>query len=1508
MSKKFDDILKNTSLINYSYKTVLASNTNVLSIKVFSDNMPSIEDIKTIFDGSYELCGNYKLKIVFSYPIDLSVLSANILKTYIDIVIKFYKKVTGLSEYTILEKFKTKYENETFYYIVDKNSEELGYTVEKIERLLHDLGIDISVKIDIDENLLTKKEELQIKNDSLVKNAKELYNDTLPKYIKINEIPYDNYQMLQYTQTRTNNTVIISGKIVKALFETTGKAPYVSTRITFSIKDDSDDIINAKYSAFKNASNKFSSFKENDNVTITGDIFFDQYQKEVVINMKDIEYCNTIKDEVREDNEEEKRIEFHIHTKMSQMDAVIDTTSLVNTLASWNHKAFAVTDHNAIYAFPDIEHIVNDVNKTRENKIKPIYGVELDFINEDYLHITRNVDEDILLKDACFCFFDFETTGLLANYDSIIEIGALKTKPGVFNSKETFQSLIKPPTKLSSKITEITHITDEMLEHERSEETVFPIFVKFLEDVDILVAHNATFDIRFFYETCKRLGIKTKKFMVIDTLILFRFLYNQTNHNQRSTLQSAYNKLVYDGYIESKKIAEDQTSGYHRALYDTEILGEVWFGFQTLLKKSNITKYNDIDKIFKSSNPHLFSNPYHINVLVKNRVGLKNLYNIISLALTTTFNNRAITLQSNIVKHREGLLLGSGCVNGDVFEMAISSSIEDLEKRISYYDYIEVQPPAAYKQLINGFVSEGLEKIQDVIKKIITTAKKLNKLVIATSDAHYLNKEDKIYREIFIRTKSVGGGLHPLKRYKSEDLPEQYLLTTKEMLDSFSFLGTDLAKEIVITNPNLLEKQIEHINIFPKEKLFIRDNGYLDSLNIESCEKELKKLVSQEITKLYGDNPHKIILDRKDKELEKIFQYNYSSIYYTARLLVKKSNSDGYVVGSRGSVGSSYVATLLGITEVNPLPPHYYCSSSHFQFFELTDQKEILNLDPSIKTLQDSFKGIKSGYDLPENFCPICGKLLLKDGHNINFETFLGFKGDKTPDIDLNFSGDYQASAHNYVRELLGHNYAFRAGTVMTVAEKTAFGYVKGYFSDNEIPVRGAKIGYLADKITGVKRTTGQHAGGIVVVPKDASLLDVTPFQYPAEDVTNDWYTTHFDYHSFEEILLKLDILGHDDPTIVKFLMDYVTLHPNEFPFKEYTDIPLDDPNIYRLFNDTEIIGIPKNRTTEKNSVLGLPEFGTNFVKGMLASTSPKSFGDLVKISGLSHGTDVWLGNAEDLVTGKTKYGKLPFDKIISCRDDIMETLIREYNVPSATAFEIMEFVRKGKPSENKEKWDKYVKILQENNVPEWYIYSCGLIKYMFPRAHATAYVIMAVRIAWFKLYKPLLFYSSYFSRRVNQYDYDVMIGTEKDIERAINSINSLSKLERKKTDDDLLITLGVALEMAKRGFKFYPLDINLSEAQTFTICENGLRMPFDSIGGMGLSAANDLVTSRQEKPFTSKKDVKERCIVREGQKRTIINKTVYEKMLNGKAFDSLPDEDDNSILDMGLFAFIDNN
>jgi len=954
-----------------------------------------------------------------------------------------------------------------------------------------------------------------------------------------------------------------------------------------------------------------------------------------------------------------------------------------------------------------------------------------------------------------------------------------------------------------------------------------------------MVAHNAKFDIGFISASFNKYNMGEFKNTVLDTMSMARMLYPNWRNHKLSTL------------VKELDVPWDE-SAHHRGDYDSEGTAIGFYKMCKTLYNRNIettTKlYNsvDLESLLK------FSRPFHMSVLVQNKVGLKNLFKLISYANTKYLfkGDQAKLPRNELNTHHEGLLFGSGCVNGEIFEAAFTKEDEELAKMMQYYDYIEVQPPEVYSHLAE-MESSSIKSLADIythIKKIVRVAEEAGVMVCATSDAHHLTREDKIYREIIIAQR-FNGKLHPLNK-RGVKVPDMHFYTTKEMLDAFSFLGEEKAKEIVVTNPNIIASKCEIVEVI------IETGGVPFSPKIENSAQIVQDMVYTKAKEWYGNPLPDNIQDRIEQELKGIIGGGFDVIYLIAQKLVKKSNDDGFLVGSRGSVGSSFVATMMGITEVNPLPSHYRCPKCKHSIFK-NDKGEDLSLEYGI------------GFDLPDKDCPKCGTKMIKDGEDMPFATFLGFNADKVPDIDLNFSDLNQAAAHEYTKVLFGEDNVYRAGTIGTVAEKTAYGFVKGYCEDKNIIMRNVEIERLAEGCVGVKRTTGQHPGGIVVIPGYMDVFDFTPYQYPAEDVDAAWRTTHFDYHAIDQDVLKLDILGHTDPTQLRMLQDLTGM--------DVKTVPFDDKETMGLFLSPEPLGVTKEQIMNDTGTLGVPEFGTNFTIGMLKDTKPTTFGELIKLSGLSHGTDVWLGNAQELI----RKGVVPFKEVIGCRDDIMVYLIQNGMEP-LKAFKIMEFVRKGKASKDPEGWAKHKQTMEEAGIPDWYIESCHKIKYMFPKAHAAAYVMSAFRIAWFKVHKPAEYYASYFSTRFDDFEVETMIKGYDAIKARINEIIGKG-YEATSKETSLLETLHLALEATARGFKFGNISVEKSLAKNYVIDDDGVTLisPFRALDGLGDAVANQIVEERNKKAYYCIEDF---------QNRGKVNVSTMDKLRSLGVFEGMPE------------------
>ena len=1300
-----------------------------------------------------------------------------------------------------------------------------------------------------------------------------------------------------------------------------------------------------------------------------GTIKEDKYSNEDVLNVIDINYSKH-EDEKIIDDAPVKRVELHAHTMMSQMDGLtkVDlgkhTCELVSRAIDMGYSAVAITDHNGCQALPIAYGIINDYNKKVKKNIqskiddletklnestddkekgklleslnkakeelanppyfKGIYGTELTLVDDTINIVTRPTDEPLI--KSTYVVFDTETTGFnAAGEDQMIEIGAVKICDGVIVDR--FDELIDPNRPIPKKITELTHITDDMVKGKDDEKKVTQKFLEWAGNLP-MVAHNAKFDISFIEMSMKKYNLGEFKNTVIDTLELSRALDQGFSRHSLSALVKRYNVTW-------------EEDAHHRADYDAEGTAYVFSKMLQKLSSQNFKTISDLDKLISKDEIHKFGRTYHFNAIAKNKEGLKNLFKIISLANTVYLYKTPRILRSKLEELRSGLLIGSGCYESEVFKESRSKEGQELTNIINFYDYVEIQPPEVYDHLIQTGDFKDVFEIQEHIKKVVDATNEAGKIVVATGDVHHFKREDKIYREIIINQKVPGGGRHPLAKNEITKIPSQHFRTTREMLDDFEFLGDDVAYKIVVENTNKIADMVEQVEVIidtggiPFSPRIKSDDGksYLDCprvvtdlvynkasewygeplpFNIEErIAKELygdivykccnesviennKELKEEEIEKLTFENMHNVILKGFDAIKEMLLEYlkknwkeedgqldekslekklkkelggiiggGFDPIYLIAQKLVKHSNDDGYLVGSRGSVGSSFVATMMGITEVNPLPAHYRCLNCKTSIFK----------DDNGVELGATYS---SGFDLPDKKCPKCGNLMYKDGQDMPFATFLGFNADKVPDIDLNFSDLNQASAHEYTKVLFGVDNVYRAGTIGTVADKTAFGFVKGYCEDKNIVMRTAEVERLAIGCTGVKRTTGQHPGGIVVVPDYMDVSDFTPFQYPADDPNSAWRTTHFDYHAIDQDLLKLDILGHSDPTQLRMIQDLTGT--------DILKVPLDDKETMKIFTDTTTLGVTKEQIMCPTGTLGIPEFGTPFTIGMVEETKPTTFAELIKISGLSHGTDVWLGNAQELI----KNNIVPFKEVIGCRDDIMVYLMYK-GVKPIDAFKIMEFVRKGKASKEPETWEKYKKIMEEAKIEEWFIDSCSKIKYMFPKAHATAYVISAFRIAWYKVHMPVYFYASWLTSKATDVDVETMIKGYDAIKSKILEIQNKG-YEATNKEQGQLESLKVCLEATARGIKFLPIDLNKSNSTIWDVKDDtSIYPPFSSIDGLGTTAANNIVEERKKREFLS---------VEEVQSRAKISGTLMDKMKLMGIFDGMSESNQMSLFD----------
>ncbi|MFE5319562.1 PolC-type DNA polymerase III [Paenibacillus sp. NPDC056579] len=1180
-----------------------------------------------------------------------------------------------------------------------------------------------------------------------------------------------------------------------------------STLFTFNITDFTDSMMIKAFAKTKEDVKIFGLIQNGTWVKVRGKVEYDRFMQipELVLIPNDVNEVMPPPD--RKDDATEKRVEFHLHSTMSTMDGITPIDQYIKMAAKWGHKAIAVTDHSGVQCFPE-------ANKAaKKNGIKMIYGVEANIV-DDGVPVVVN-PRPMELKDAEYVIFDIETTGLSIVHNKIIEIAGVKMRDG--KEIDRFATFINPHEKIPYNIQQLTNITDDMVQDAPELKDMLPKFIEFVGDC-VLVAHNARFDMGFIQANCKSLGLPEVKNPALDTLEMARLLFPTMKNHRLNTLADKF------------KVGLDN---HHRAIDDSIALGYILFH---LIKEANERGITDLERLNDNVGKNLkTARPFHCCIYAKDMVGKKNLYTLVSLSHTEYFHRVACIPKSLLQSMREGLIIASGCEKGEFFETVLNKTLEEAEEVAQFYDILEIQPPSINMHLVEKGLVGSKDQLEDATRRIIDIGRKLNKPVIATGNVHYLHPRDKICRDITINGIT---GFSPLKDMRK---PDVHFRTTKEMLAEFQFLGEETAYDVVVKNTNDLADRFEELELFP-DKLF--------APIIEGADEEIRTKCYDTAKRIYGEPIPEVVTARLEKELVPIIKYEFSANYLVSERLVKKSNSDGYLVGSRGSVGSSVVATFLGISEVNPLPPHYVCPScQHSEWI----------LDGSVP----------SGFDLPDKNCPNCGTKMKGEGQDIPFETFLGFKGDKVPDIDLNFSGEYQPVAHNYTKVLFGPKNVFRAGTIGTIAEKTAFGYVKKFEEEQGKKWRGAEINRLASGCTGVKRSTGQHPGGIVVVPDYIDVNDITPVQYPADDTGAEWQTTHFDYHAFDANLLKLDILGHDDPTMMRMLQDLTGVDP--------TTIPMNDPKVMSMFNSTKALGVTPQQIRSTVATYGVPEMGTKFVRQMLEETQPSSFADLLQISGLSHGTGVWLGNAQELI----KKGTCTIKTVIGCRDEIMLYLIYKAGMDAGLAFKITESVRKGKGLTPEWKED-----MKKHKVPAWYIESCERIEYMFPKAHAAAYVISAVRTAFFKLYHPIAYYATYFTVRAEDFELEMLCQGYDAILRRLIEIEEKG-FQATPKEKAMISILEMSLEMTARGFSFKGIDLYKSDATKFLIDGDSLIPPFSAIAGIGENAAKNIAASREGGPYLSIEDF---------QTRSKASKTIVELLGSMGCFRGLPESNQLSL------------
>ena len=1511
---------------NASLKEVLLNRKeNKMTMIINIDLLPPIEVFKEIYEKGKTLEGAKEVRFKFIVE-NNTLLFKEYFDYYFDILINRCPMLK------CIDRNKITFNNNKINIEVLNSAEynKIEEIKEKIEIFMSDMGFDdVEVTSNINEEEREKfKKELNTTTEKIV-------NKEVRKTIKGNPIAGEPSEIKNLITNE--DRVILIAQVFGIDSKSTQSGWFI---ITLKLTDYTDSIM---ANIFTKKQEEFdyllSNIKKDKWYKFRGNIKYNQRSNDYEFSINDIETYEK-KVEKLTDDAEVKRVELHAHTMMSQMDGLTKldlgahTCELVSRAIEMGYRGVAITDHNGCQAFPIAYGIIQGYNKKQEDpskKFKGIYGTELTLVDDTVEIVVRPSEKT--LEDTTFVVYDTETTGFnAASGDQMIEIGAVKIQNGTIIDR--FDEFINPGRHIPDKITELTEITDEMVKDAGSEEEVTKRFLEWTGDSP-MVAHNAKFDISFIENAMRKYNLGEFTNTVIDTLELSRALDQGFARHSLSALVKRYN------------VPFDEES-HHRADYDAEGTALVFYKMCQKLIGQNYEKICDLEKLISKDEIYKFGRTYHFNAIALNRIGLKNMFKIISLANTTYLYKTPRILRSKLNELREGLLIGSGCYESEVFKEARSKDGEELTNIINFYDYVEVQPPEVYDHLIQTSDFANNFELKNHIKKVIEATKSAGKIIVATGDVHHFTREDKIYREIIINQKVPGGGRHPLAKSNITNIPSQHFRTTNEMLNDFDFLDKDLAYEIVVTNTNKICDMIGEFEVIidtggiPFSPRVKADDGqsYLDcprvvtdlvfekakewygdplpynieeriskelygdaifkywndliktqnpNITDEELEKEtfknlhetllqgfdkVKELIGENVKSKWSEEDGELnekSLDKKvKKELGGIIGGGFDPIYLIAQRLVKHSNDEGYLVGSRGSVGSSFVATMMGITEVNPLPAHYRCAKCQASLF-LDEEGKPYGADYS------------SGFDLPDKICPNCGEKMIKDGQDMPFATFLGFNADKVPDIDLNFSDLNQASAHEYTKVLFGVDNVYRAGTIGTVAEKTAYGFVRGYFEDKGImDKRSCEIERLAMGCTGVKRTTGQHPGGIVVVPDYMEVSDFTPFQFPADDVNSAWRTTHFDYHAIDADLLKLDILGHSDPTQLRLIQD--------LSHTDVSKVPLDDKDTMSIFTSTKVLGVTNDEIMCPTGTLGIPEFGTPFTIGMVAETKPTTFAELVKISGLSHGTDVWLGNARDLCTpDETGKIRVPFKDVIGCRDDIMVYLMYKGMKP-IKAFKIMEFVRKGKASKDPITWADHRKTMEEAGIEEWFIDSCQKIKYMFPKAHAAAYVTSAFRIAWYKVHMPAYFYASWFSTKATDFDIETMIKGYDAIKNKIIEIKNKG-YDATNKEAGVQECLNVALEMAARHIRVSEFDLYKSKGLTFGVEDDKTIIPpFITIDGLGETVAKNIEAEAQKRPFISIEDFQSRCKV---------SQTLIDKMRAMGIFKGIAESSQLSLFDL---------
>ena len=1216
------------------------------------------------------------------------------------------------------------------------------------------------------------------------------------------------------------------------------------TILIFPVTDFTDSIVVKMFLRNEQVPEVTESVKKGAFLKLKGVTTIDRFDSELTIgNITGIKKIANFTS-ARMDTSPQKRVELHCHTKMSDMDGVTDAKALVKRAYEWGHKAIAITDHGVVQSFPEANHCFDAWGGCvpKESDFKVLYGMEAYLVDDLKGMVTNSRGQRL---DGDFVVFDIETTGFSALTCKIIEIGAVKVEKGQITDR--FSTFVNPEVPIPFRIEQLTSINDSMVLDAPTIEDVLPKFLEFCEGC-VMVAHNADFDMSFIIENCKRQGIPDD-FTYVDTVGMARFLL------------PALNRFKLDTVAKAVGVSLDH---HHRAVDDAACTAEIFVRFVKMLEERDIFDVDEMNSQGAVSPDTIRKLPtYHAIVFARNETGRINLYKLVSQSHLKYYHRRPRVPKSVLEKYRDGLLVGSACEAGELYQALLRNAPDqEIARLVNFYDYLEIQPLGNNAFMLADEKHDMInseEDLKEINRKIVKLGEQFKKPVVATCDVHFMDPQDEVYRRIIM----AGNGFSD-----ADNQAPLYLRTTEEMLDEFAYLGSEKAYEVVIRNTNLIADMIEKISPVRPDKC---------PPVIENSDQMLRDICYNKAHEIYGDPLPPIVEERLKKELHSIISNGFAVMYIIAQKLVWKSNEDGYLVGSRGSVGSSFVATMAGITEVNPLSPHYYCRNCHYSDFESEEVKAYVG---------------GCGWDMPDKKCPVCGEMLAKDGFDIPFETFLGFKGNKEPDIDLNFSGDYQSSAHKYTEVIFGTGQTFRAGTIATLADKTAFGYVKNYYEERGQRKRNCEIDRIVQGCTGIRRSTGQHPGGIIVLPHGEDINSFTPVQHPANDTSTDIITTHFDYHSIDHNLLKLDILGHDDPTMIKALESYISSPAMDNEYNktdnrfDATKIPLDDPGVMELFHGTEVLGIrPEDIGGCPVGCLGIPEFGTDFVIQMVVDTKPQTLSDLIRISGLSHGTDVWLNNAQDLI----RSGTATISTAICTRDDIMTYLINK-GLDSEESFTIMERVRKGAVAKGKcKEWPEFKKDMTEHGVPEWYIGSCEKIKYMFPKAHAAAYVMMAYRIAYCKINYPLAYYAAYFGIRADAFSYEIMCQGKEKLQYYIDDYNRRSDSLSKK-EQDTMKDMHIVQEMYARGLEFLPLDIYRAKATKFQIIDGKLMPPLSSIDGMGDKAAEAVEEASKDGPYLSRDDFRQ---------RTKASKTVIDYMAELGLLAGLPESNQLSLFEM---------